>query len=63
MKEKVIYCPNCYRKCGVYDGKSQINPKMCCKKCNKLIVYDIKSDTVSIKKIPERTQGSGVRFY
>lgn len=60
---KTIYCPQCYRKVGVYDDKSSINPQMKCRKCNKLIVYDIGSDTVGIKKIPERTQGSGVRFY
>lgn len=60
---KTIYCPQCHRKVDVYDGKSQINKEMRCRKCNKLIVYDIKSDTVIVKNIPERTQGSGVRFY
>lgn len=63
QEPKTIYCPQCYRKCGVYDGKSKINPQMKCRKCNKLIAYDIATDTVSVKKIPERICGSGVRFY
>lgn len=60
---KTIYCPQCYRKVTEYDGKSSIKPQVRCRKCNKLIVYDIKSDTVSVKKMPERICGSGVRFY
>ena len=60
---KAIYCPQCKRKCGRPDGKSQINKEMRCRKCNKLIVYDIATDTVSVKKIPERICGSGVRFW
>lgn len=63
QEPKTIYCPQCYRKAGTYDGKSKINPQMKCRKCNKLIVYDIATDTVSVQKIPGRTQGSGVRFY
>lgn len=62
-RAKTIYCPQCYRKCGIYDGKSQINKEMRCRKCNKLIVYDVKSGNISVKPIPQRTQGSGVRFY
>lgn len=63
QEPKTIYCPQCYHKVFQYDGKSKINPQGRCRKCNKLIVYDIKSDTVSVKKIPERHCGSGVRFY
>lgn len=63
QEPKTIYCPECCRKVFQYDGKSKINPQGKCRKCNRLIVYDIATDTVSVKKIPERTQGSGMRFY
>ena len=61
--KKEIYCPECERLVGTYDGKSRINPQIKCKRCNKLVVYDIETGKRELKLIPERTQGSGMRFY
>lgn len=62
-KSIAIICPQCKHKVGIYDGRSGINPKIKCRECNKLIVYDISSGKAEMKAIPQRTQGSGVRFY
>lgn len=60
---KTIYCPRCGRVACHYDGKQTANPVGKCKKCEKLIVYNIKEDRVKIKEIPKRGQASGMRFY
>ena len=60
---KTIYCPNCGRKVGTYDGRSTSNISVKCKKCNKLIVYDVKNEKAEIKEIPQRVTSSGMRFY
>lgn len=62
-ESKTIYCPKCGRKITCYDGKQTINPMGKCRKCNKLVVYDIVADKVLIKKLPERTCSSGLTFY
>ena len=62
-KIKIIYCPKCNRKVTKWDGKSSINPVAKCQKCNKLVVYDIKTEEVKRKIVPERTTSSGMRFY
>lgn len=62
-KPKVIICPQCLRQVGTYDGRSTINKSVRCKNCKKLVVYDIKSGKCELKPIPERMQGSGMRFY
>lgn len=58
-----IICPQCLRKVGTYDGRSKINPVAKCKNCKKLVIYDIETGKFELKPIPERTQGSGMRFY
>lgn len=58
-----IICPQCFKNVGTYDGRATINPIVKCKKCNKLVVYDIETGKRETKPIPERTQGSGMRFY
>ena len=58
-----IYCPECERLVGAYDGRSKINPQIKCKRCKKLVVYDIETGKRKLKPIPKRTQGSGMRFY
>lgn len=63
MKAKPIYCPRCGRVACHYDGRQTINPKGKCKKCQKLVVYDIEKDEAVIKDFPTRTQASGTRFY
>ena len=60
---KTIYCPKCGRKVATWDGRSTINILVKCKKCNKLVVYDVESEEVKIKAIPQRTTSSGMRFY
>lgn len=61
--KKIIYCPKCGRKAGVYDGKSALNVRVKCRKCNKLVVYNVETQEVSQEKMPLRTTGSGLRFY
>lgn len=64
MKEKKkIFCPSCHRAVAIYDGKQTINPIAKCKKCKKLVVYEIDSEETIIKDLPERSQSSGMRFY
>lgn len=62
-EQKTIYCPKCRRKVATWDGRSTINISVKCKKCNKLIVYDIENEKTIIKEIPQRTTSSGMRFY
>ena len=60
---KTIYCPKCGRKVATWDGRSKNNISVKCRKCNKLVVYDVESEEVKIKAIPQRTTSSGMRFY
>lgn len=60
---KTIYCPRCGRTACHYDGKQTINPIGKCKKCNKLVVYQIDIGETELKSVLERTTGSGLRFY
>ena len=60
---KTIYCPRCNRRVAQWDGRSSINVIAKCQKCNKLVVYDIKTEEVKRKIVPERTTSSGMRFY
>ena len=58
----VVYCPRCGRKVGTYDGKSSINFVTKCVKCQKQVVYDIKTKETRIKPLPKRQTSSGVTF-
>lgn len=60
---KVIICPQCLHEVGTHDGRSKINPAVKCRNCNKLVVYDVKTGKCELKPVPERTAGSGMRFY
>lgn len=60
---KTIYCPKCGRKVATWDGRSTINISVKCKKCNKLVVYNVENENVEIKEIPQRATSSGMRFY
>lgn len=60
---KTIYCPKCGRKVAKWDGRSTMNISVKCKKCNKLVVYNVKNEKVEIKNIPQRTTSSGMIFY
>lgn len=60
---KTIYCPLCNRKVMHHDGKGTINLMAECRKCERLVVYDIEKDEVLVKAVPHRTTSSGMRFY
>lgn len=60
---KTIYCPNCGRKVGTYDGQSTINFMANCRKCNKRVVYNVDIEKTEIKDIPPRNCSSGMTFY
>ena len=60
---KTIYCPRCGRKVATWDWRSTMNISVKCKKCNKLVAYDVENEKVEIKNIPQRTTSSGMIFY
>lgn len=59
---KTIYCPSCGRVACHYDGKQINNPMAKCKKCRKLIVYNVATGETEIKPIPPRNCSSGMTF-
>ena len=66
MKEhekKAIFCPECKNKVATYDGKSSINVLVKCKKCKKLVVYEVETGNVKTTDVPLRQSSSGIRFY
>ena len=63
IKPKIVYCPKCKRKVATWDGKTTINIIVKCRKCNKLVVYDIDNKLTRIKDVPVRTTSSGKTFY
>lgn len=60
---KTIYCPRCGRVACHYDGKQANNPVAKCRKCKKLVVYNVEKDEVLMRDVPKRSQASGTRFY
>lgn len=60
---KIIYCPNCGRRVCQWDGKATINPMGTCKKCNKLVVYDVEKDEIRVKKPLYRQTSSGKTIF
>lgn len=60
---KKIYCPRCGRKVGTYDGKSTVHKIVKCKKCNKLVVYNVETGKIKVTNIPERNCSSGMIKY
>ena len=60
---KTIYCPKCGSKVATWDGRSANNISVKCKKCNKLVVYDVENEKSEIKAIPQRSTSGGMRFY
>lgn len=57
-----VYCPQCHRRVGTYDGRSSINLVCKCKKCNKKVVYHIDTGETELKPLPRRTTSSGMTF-
>ena len=62
-KPKTIYCPECNRKVGTWDGRTKTPQIRRCKKCNKRIVYHPDGKETEIKKFPERSCSSGITFW
>lgn len=60
---RTIYCPLCKRKVMAYDGRTKMNLQAKCKKCKKLVVFYAETGETILKKVPERDQASGMRFY
>lgn len=61
--KKAIYCPSCWRKLATYDGQSHMNIEIRCKRCNIYLRYTPEDNQVKVIQNPERTTGSGKRFY
>ena len=59
---RTIYCPNCHRKVGSYDGKSTMNKYIECRKCKKMICFYPENNAVEVKDIPKRVTSSGMTF-
>lgn len=62
-KNKKIYCPRCSRKLGMWDGKTQTNVIVDCRKCKKQIIYNPAIGNREVKNIPPRNTASGVTFH
>ena len=41
---KTIYCSKCGRKVATWNKRSTINISVRCKKCDKLVVYDVENE-------------------
>ena len=57
---KTIYCPECKRKVGTYDGRSTFIITYNCQKCRKRVVYNPSEDKAIVKKIMRRQVSSGI---
>lgn len=62
-KPKIIYCPQCKKKVGTYDGRSTINLIIDCGRCQKRIVYYVNADEIEVKPMPPRNCSSGLTVY
>ena len=62
-KAKPIHCPKCNKKVAMYDGRRTTTQLAKCKKCDRLVVYDVDTDTTKTAKIPERGCSSGMIKY
>lgn len=63
IEKEPIYCPMCYEKIGMWDGKASIEQRRCCHKCKSMIAFDPKTKKERIMPIPKRTCSSGMTFY
>lgn len=58
-----VYCPKCGRKVGTYDGRASVNFFSSCRKCRKMVIYNIFTKETTVKQIPPRNCSSGKAFY
>lgn len=61
--KRTIYCPNCGRKVGTYDGRGTMNIVCRCDKCVKRVIYYPETGKREIKKLPVRETSSGMTFF
>ena len=57
-----IYCPNCNRKVGRYDGRGTMNKYIKCRKCKKMICFYPDGNKTEVKPMPPRATASGMTF-
>lgn len=62
LPPKPIFCADCMRQIGAWDGKFTINKIIRCK-CGKYNLYKVDIGETEITNKPERICGSGMRFY
>lgn len=60
MKKVTIYCPDCGRIAGHYDGRSTIDHPCKCKKCNHIVIYRVATGKIETKPIPKRACSKGL---
>lgn len=60
---KIIYCPICKRRTGMWDGKSTTNIIVTrCEKCWKRVIYYTDSKEIKVAPVPKRSTSSGMTF-
>ena len=62
-KPTSINCAECGYAIGTHDGKSKIDKTMRCTNCGKYNLFHADTGNTEIVKEPQRTTGSGMRFY
>lgn len=63
-KDKSIMCPRCNSFLTKADKRDPRKHEISCRKCRRLIVFvPCDNELWEIKRIPKRTQSSGMRFY
>lgn len=59
---KIIHCPSCDDEVGKYDGRSNIDLIMRCRRCQKRVIYRVDTNITEIKPLPSRACSSGLTF-
>lgn len=62
MIEVKYNCPLCGNFLTMAKYDNEIHQKLCWK-CYRVVYFRVKSGWYGIKKVPERKQSSGIRFY
>ena len=53
MEKVTIYCPDCGRIAGHYDGRSTIDHQCKCKKCNHIVIYRVATGKIETNTMPQ----------
>ncbi|MGN0378529.1 MAG: hypothetical protein ACI4EU_02965 [Butyrivibrio sp.] len=62
-KDMTINCPKCKSFLAMADSRDINTHRLRCKNCGKWIWFIPAINNFEVKEVPERTQGSGKRFY